>query len=759
MKRSPFFIMFAGLLLAGAQVVSITGGASAAGDGEAGTAAVIEAQSLDGSNNNQANPTWGQANRAYSRIAAPRYADGRSQPFGGPNSRAISNRVFNDVHQNVFSERQLTAWGWTWGQFIDHTIGLREGRDGSSTEKADIPFNANDPLEEFQNDFGVIGFNRSVATPGTGVTNPRQQSNTESSYIDAEAVYGSNNTRLDWLREGTVDGNPANNNARLLMGANNYLPRKTARGNATTAPLMELNGALLAHPNDAMVGGDIRANENIFLTATQTLFAREHNRIVAQLPASLSEEDKFQIARRVVIAEQQYITYNEWLPSVGVNLPAYTGYKSNIDATLSNEFATTGFRAHSMIHGEMEVEGEADTWTQAQLDAFEAQGIEVEHNGDEVALVIPLNKGFFNPDLVPNIGLGPLLEAVGGEPQYKNDEMIDNQLRSVLFQVPVTGNPDCLDGPTLPDCFNGVVDLAAIDIERGRDHGIPTYNQMRQAFGLPARTSFTQITGESSQTFPPGTGPDNPASLQFKTLTDDFNQPVDRNDPVALANTTLEFTRNAPLAARLSALYGGNVNNVDAFVGIAAERHASQSDFGELERAIWAREFTRLRDGDRFFFGNDPGLTTIRNQFGIDFRRNLGDIIAANVGEPRSEFPPNVFFDSGFQPPTACRVTYAITDQWSTGFQTAITIQNTGSTPINNWDLRFTFANGQVISLAWNSVNGQTGLRVPVTNASWNNSLAPGQTISDVGFVASWNGVTNARPNRFSLNTTVCSIG
>jgi len=282
---------------------------------------------------------------------------------------------------------------------------------------------------------------------------------------------------------------------------------------------------------------------------------------------------------------------------------------------------------------------------------------------------------------------------------------------------------------------------------------------LRTAFGLPARTSFTQITGESSQTFPPGTGPDNPASLAFKTLTDDFNQPVDRNDPVALANTPLEFTRGAPLAARLSALYGGNVNNVDSFVGIAAERHASQSDFGELERAIWTREFTRLRDGDRFFYGNDPGLTTIRNQFGIDFRRNLGDIIASNTGEPRTEFAPNVFFARGFQPPTACRVTYAITDQWTTGFQTAITIQNTGSTPINNWDLRFTFANGQVISLAWNSINEQNGLRVPITNASWNSSLAPGQSVTDVGFVASWNGVTNARPNRFTLNTTVCSIG
>jgi hypothetical protein len=481
---------------------------------------------------------------------------------------------------------------------------------------------------------------------------------------------------------------------------------------------------------------------------------------VAALPASMSQEDKFQVARRVVIAEQQYITYNEWLPAMGVNIPGYSGYKNNVDATLTNEFATSGFRAHSMIHGEMEVKGAPGTWTQAQLDAFRAQGLEVTVDPDgSVAVVIPLNKAFFNPDLMQNLGLGQVLEAVGGEPQYKNEEMIDNQLRSVLFQVPVSGNPGCLDGPTLPQCFHGVVDLAAIDIERGRDHGLPTYNQVRAAYGLPAKTSFTAITGESSSAFPPGTGIDNPASLNFTSLVDRFNQQVDRNDPVAMANETRQITRAAPLAARLQAIYGNNVNNIDSFVGIAAEPHVAGSEFGETERAIWAREFTRLRDGDRFFYGNDPGLTTIRNQFGIDFRRNLGDVISSNAGIARTDLPPNVFFDRGFVPPTSCRVTYSVVSQWNTGFQATMTIQNTGSVPINNWDLRFTFANGQVISLAWNSINEQNGLRVPVTNASWNSVLAPGQTLTDVGFVSSWNGVTNARPNRFTLNTTNCSIG
>ena len=73
----------------------------------------------------------------------------------------------------------------------------------------------------------------------------------------------------------------------------------------------------------------------------------------------------------------------------------------------------------------------------------------------------------------------------------------------MLFQVPVAGQrPGCLDGPTLPECFNGVVDLGAIDIERGRDHGMPLYNELRQAYGLAPKTSFTAITGESTDRFP-----------------------------------------------------------------------------------------------------------------------------------------------------------------------------------------------------------------------------------------------------------------
>ncbi|MCU7726330.1 peroxidase, partial [Actinoplanes sp. KI2] len=73
--------------------------------GPADAAVPFEVQTLDGSGNNVAYPAWGRAGTPYTRVAAARYADGISQEVAGPNARYVSNRVFNDINQNVFSER------------------------------------------------------------------------------------------------------------------------------------------------------------------------------------------------------------------------------------------------------------------------------------------------------------------------------------------------------------------------------------------------------------------------------------------------------------------------------------------------------------------------------------------------------------------------------------------------------------------------------------------------------------------------------
>ncbi|MGF1602965.1 MAG: peroxidase family protein [Thermosynechococcaceae cyanobacterium] len=440
---------------------------------------VIEARSLDGSGNNLSDPSLGQVGTNYSRDAGTNYADGIGQPIEGPDPRFISNRIYADQAQNLFSENGVTQWAGYWGQFIDHTIGLRQ----EGTENAPIPFDSNDPLEAFQNDLGSIGFERSQSAPGTGITTPREQVNVVSSFIDGWAIYGGSEERLEWLREGPVDGDLSNNSARLLLTDEGYLPPATARGDASIAPTMDLFGRLAGTPDQRIIAGDVRANQSIPLTTIHTLFAREHNRIVDELPEFLGEETKFQIARKVVGAQQQYITYTEFLPAMGINLDDYQGYDATVDPSITNEFATVGFRAHSQIHGELEIETEADRFSAEQLESFEAQGIEVELVGDEVAIALPLTVAIGQPALVSEIGLDLVSAALAGEPQYKNDEQIDNQLRSILFQLPSDPSGE-LDGPDLPNSFSTVADLGALDVQRGRDHGIPLYNDLREAYGL-----------------------------------------------------------------------------------------------------------------------------------------------------------------------------------------------------------------------------------------------------------------------------------
>jgi hypothetical protein len=357
---------------------------------------------------------------------------------------------------------------------------------------------------------------------------------------------------------------------------------------------------------------------------------------VASLPASLSQEDRFQIARRVVGAEEEFVTYNEFLPSLGVKLPPYLFYDPLVNATLGNEFATVGYRAHSMVHGEFDMTVPVGAYSAAQLDAFRAQGIPVTVVGATVQLGVPLSVAFGNPDLLQSIGLDTTLASLGEESQYRNDEQIDNSLRSVLFQVPKPGTPDpsvCGTPVIDPSCFAGVVDLGAIDVERARDHGMPTYNQMRRAFGLPAKSSFTAITGESTDAFPtdplidPVNAINDPNILDFTATFDRNGVPV----PIGSIEGTVTGIRRTTLAARLKAIYG-NVDNVDAFVGMISEAHVPGTEFGELQLAMWKQQFQNLRDGDRFFYLNDPQLDVIRSRYGITYRHTLADIIRMNTG-------------------------------------------------------------------------------------------------------------------------------
>jgi len=577
--------------------------------------AAAATRTLDGSGNNARHPAWGAAGTIYPRIAPADYADGIGSMVTGPSPRYVSNRIFNDVGQNLFSENDVTQWGWAWAQFVDHDIGLSDERPG---EDAPIAFSAADPLERFTDDLGLIGFSRTPAAPGTGVTSPRQQLNTVSSYLDASNVYGGTHARLAWLRDG----------ARLLL-PDRYLPRASAR---PSAPSMDLFGPLAATPARAMVAGDVRANENIALTAIQTLMAREHNRIVGLLPRALSDETRFEVARRVVGAEEQYVTYGQFLHAFGVQLAPYRGYRPTVDAAVTDEFATVGYRGHSMVHGNFDISAPAGRWSAAQLSSFRSSGIQVDAARGRYLLDVPLDLTFGAPDLLRAIGIGPVLQGLGVERQYRNDEQVDDALRSVLFQVPKTFATSCGDPRFVnPGCFSGVEDLGAIDLARSRDHGIPSYNALRHAYGLPAEATFAAVTGEREAALPAEAGwIDDPASLQFVSLRTRDGTSIAPGTEQSLEDAVSGVRRTA-LAARLDAIYG-DVGRLDAYVGMVSEPHVRGTEFGPLQLAAWKRQFAALRDGDRFFYANDAELVRIRKRYGIDYRTTLAQLIRRNTG-------------------------------------------------------------------------------------------------------------------------------
>jgi hypothetical protein len=264
---------------------------------------------------------------------------------------------------------------------------------------------------------------------------------------------------------------------------------------------------------------------------------------------------------------------------------------------------------------------------------------------------VPLGLAYGNPGLLQSVGLGPLLQGLGDERQYRNDEQIDDSMRSVLFEIPKPGARDpskCETPVVTPGCFSVVQDLGAIDVERGRDHGMPYYNQMRIAYGLKPKRSYASITGESTSRFPRRIllgvrrrPVDDPASLQFTRLLDDDGHAI-RPHTEEAAEDVVSATRRTSLASRLKAIYGPrNVNRVDAFVGMTAEPHVPGTEFGELQLAMWERQFEALRDGDRFFYLNDPALDRIRDRYGIDYRQSLAHVIELNTN---AKVRPNVFF-------------------------------------------------------------------------------------------------------------------
>jgi endo-1,4-beta-xylanase len=109
-------------------------------------------------------------------------------------------------------------------------------------------------------------------------------------------------------------------------------------------------------------------------------------------------------------------------------------------------------------------------------------------------------------------------------------------------------------------------------------------------------------------------------------------------------------------------------------------------------------------------------------------------------------------------PPTgACKVTYSV-NQWNNGFTGNVTVTNTSSTPVNGWNLTWSFSAGQTIYQIWSALYTQSGSQVTARNEAWNGSIPANGGTVNFGFNANHNG-SNPAPTAFALNGTACQIG
>ena len=511
----------------------------------------IEIRTYDGSNNNLNNPDWGSTFAQLQRLGSANYSDGISTiDPSRPGPRAVSNTIVNQNEgENIPNNFGTSDFNWQWGQFIDHDIDLT---DGSADEPENIIVPIGDIFFDPQNTGdAIIPFNRALFDPNTGTdtSNVRQQENEITSWIDGSMIYGSSAERAAALREGPYS-------PYLKTSAGDLLP-------FNTESLPNANGPI-ADPSSLFLAGDVRANEQIGLAAMHTLFVREHNRLAELLVNSdpnASAEKIFQTARRLVGAKLQIITYNEHLPAlIGPNaIPAYTGYNSSVNPTIFNEFSAAAFRlGHSMVSEQLlQVNGDGNAIP-----------------GDEINLA----NAFFNaPQIIRTRGdIDPILRGLASQRHQSIDVMVVHPLRNFLFGQPGAGG----------------LDLTALNIQRGRDHGLPFYNDMRVAMGLSPVTSFSQI----------GSDPELQQSLQ-----DAY----------------------------------GDVSKVDLWIGGLAETPlvGQGSQLGELFTSILTRQFADLRDGDRFWYENHLD----ENEMEIVRGTTLAGVIRDNTSIG-GELQNNVFF-------------------------------------------------------------------------------------------------------------------
>jgi hypothetical protein len=481
-------------------------------------------RTLDGSENNLSNPTWGAAGQELNHLIPTAYSDGISSPSltDSPNARELSNLLF-EQNENMPDLNGLSDFCWTFGQFVDHDIILVH-TDENESITVDIPTGDPhfDPMGTGNEQF-IISRSEFDPATGTDMSNPRININSLSSWIDASGIYGSDTEHANWLR--------AYANSKLITSEGNMLPFNTFNGNYDhtidpNAPAMIIEGMPLAK---FYVSGDLRANEQPTLIAMHTLFHREHNRRAELLDIAhpgWTDEEIYQRARKEVGALIAHITYNEYLPALGLDIGPYAGYDDDIYPNVMNSFSSAAFRiGHTQINESL---------------------IRLDNLGDTISFgSIDLKDCFFMPQVVHEQGgISPFLQGAATQTQQAFDTRIIGDLRNFMFGAPGEGG----------------MDLATINITRGRERGLPDFNTLREELGLTPFQSFDEVC----------------------------------SDPLMVLALEEAYV---------------SIEKMDAWVGMLSEDMLPGTSLGETMETILSMQFENLREGDRFFYLNDPAFT------------------------------------------------------------------------------------------------------------------------------------------------------
>ncbi|XP_055952571.1 chorion peroxidase-like isoform X1 [Argiope bruennichi] len=522
----------------------------------------------DGTCNNLQNPDWGSSGVCFRRLLPPSYVGQsgfRQSVLGGPlpQPRDLSVNVHNNLNRPTNYVNHLYMF---FGQLLDHDITqapISTTVDNQAIQCCPPANNTHPqcapiiipPNDYFYSQFGTtcMNFVRSAICP-TCRLGPRQQINQITAFIDASFVYGNSENETRTLR--TLDGTGRLRSERSRYG--DLLP---------SSPDPQNDFCSFPETNDiCFQAGDSRANQHPPLTSLHTIFMREHNRLadgLRRMNPSWDDERIFQEARRIVGAEMQVITYKEYLPiTLGNERMTFfklwpsnggtTRYDSSLDPSLYVEFSAAAFRfGHSLINSLI---------AYSPLNAT---------NGRRL-----LRDGFFQPfDLRQGI-IGPLMSGISSSPAQWFDRNLVPDVTNYLYRI--RGDQTGLD-------------LASINIQRGRDHGLPPYVDM---------VHFCS---------------DNAFRIQrFDDLV--------RNKVMTYENMQL-LQRNYR-----------DVRDIDLWTGVLSEIYNDGAVVGPTATCVIGLQFNRLKYGDRFYFEHRNQAGSFTYQQMQELRKmTLAKIICLNT--------------------------------------------------------------------------------------------------------------------------------